>query len=80
MILETVRYGVGQGRERIEYGPVLNPTKAGMMDAFEPTHVRMYSRFAPVRWTMPLILRMSQVNPTRFAQYIGIACATDADA
>lgn len=73
MILETVRYGLEQGKKRIEYGPVLNPTKADMMDTFEPTQVRMYSRLAPVRWTTPLILRMSRVNPVRFAQYIGIA-------
>lgn len=75
MIIETARYCAEHGKTRVEFGPVLNDTKKTMMTSFTQSHLRVYSRLAPFRWTLPFVLRRSKLAPSRLSAFVGISGA-----
>lgn len=77
LIVESLRFAIEQGVRDIDYGAVLNETKARMMGAFSRTELRIYSRFAAVRSAMRLVVGRSKVRPETFAAFTGIEVARD---
>lgn len=71
IIVESVAYAASRGLAHIDYGPVVNPTKAAMMTHFVPTELRYYSRLAPLRGSLGWLLYRSRLSPHRFAAYMG---------
>ncbi len=71
IVLESVAYAAAHGVGRIDYGPVVNPTKAKLMTHFLPTELRYYSRFTPLRRSLVPLLRRSLLSPRNLGQYMG---------
>ena len=72
MIIETARYCLEHGKTHVEFGPVLNDTKRALMNDFTRSHVRIYSRFAPYRWTVPFVIARSKLRPDRIAGFVDL--------
>lgn len=72
VILESIRLANAQSLDQIDYGPIVNPTKARMMTRFEPSALRYYSRFAPIRRAMQWALNRSRIGPEALGDYIGL--------
>lgn len=68
--MESVDYAAAHGVGRIDYGPVVNPTKAKLMTHFLPTELRYYSRFTPRRRSLVPLLRRSLLSPQNLGQYM----------
>ncbi len=71
IILESVVYGSAHHLSRIDYGPVLNPTKAKLMTHFIPTELRYYTRATPLRHTLDYLLKRSLLSPRTWGTYMG---------
>ncbi len=72
VILEVLAYAAERGFARIDFGPVLNPTKAKMMTRFERSALRYVSRHAPFRLAMRAAVIRSRIGPARMRPYIGL--------
>jgi hypothetical protein len=72
LIVESLRVAIDHHVRQIDYGAVLNETKARMMDTFSRTELRIYSRFAAVRGAMRLVVGRSKVRPETFAAFTGL--------
>ena len=72
VILETVQYASDHGLSRIDFGPVLNPTKAKMMTRFERSALRYVSRLPPFRLAMRTAITRSRIGPAKLQAYIGL--------
>ena len=70
MIIETFKFSLVNQIERIHYGPVLNPTKARMMNQFERYEQRLYSRFYVLKKILLWASYYFRVNPKNFAAYV----------
>lgn len=71
ILLESVRYAAQRGVSYIDCGPVVNPTKRGLMTHFVRSELRYYSRFLPVRRSVGWLLDRSALSPRKFGPYIG---------
>jgi len=69
MILESMRYAHQNNIHTIHYGPILNPTKASLMDTTEDWEMRFYSRFAVLRNALKMITPYSKLKPKTFAPF-----------
>lgn len=69
IILESIRYARDKSIERINYGPIFNPTKAAMMEYFETVHIHFYTRHAWMRMGIPAIIRRSALSADRLAAF-----------
>lgn len=72
VILETVQHAADRDFARVDFGPVLNPTKAKMMTGFERSALRYVSRLAPFRLVMRTAVTRSRIGPTKLQAYIGL--------
>jgi hypothetical protein len=72
MILETVRYGKNHKIPLIYFGPVLNPTKARMMNRFRVYHQKFYSRLPILNKCFNFLSKYSRINPRNFESYVNI--------
>ncbi len=72
VILESIRFGLDHGLTTIYYGPITNPTKAKLMNAYSRCEVRNYSRLVPLRAVFPAMIRASKLAPATFKDFIGI--------
>lgn len=63
IIVSSVEYALEHNLQRIDYGPVINETKAKMMTGFIPCENRTYARYRPIAAALPLMLRQSKVSP-----------------
>jgi hypothetical protein len=75
IIIESIRYSLDRRLDRIDYGPILNETKAKMMTAFQPCEIRTYARYRPFARIMPVIIRNSKIAPERVNRYVEIGDA-----
>ncbi|WKN30925.1 GNAT family N-acetyltransferase [Porifericola rhodea] len=69
MILESMRYAHQNNIHTIHYGPILNPTKASLMDTTEDWEMRFYSRFATLRNALKMITPYSKLKPETFTPF-----------
>lgn len=72
IILTSVEYARERELEWIEYGPIVNPTKARLMTSFMPSALRYYSRFAPVRRGLSWLVHRSLLSPEVLRDFIGL--------
>ena len=72
VILDTVQHAADRGFARIDFGPVLNPTKAKLMTRFEPSALRYVSRLPPFRLAMRTAVARSRIGPDKLRAYIGL--------
>lgn len=63
IIVSSVEYALEHNLQRIDWGPVINETKAKMMTGFIPCENRTYARYRPVAAALPLILKRSKLSP-----------------
>ncbi len=77
LIVESLRFCLTEGFMRIDYGPIINQTKAKMMLAYSQSELRFYTRFAPLRWLFPTIIRNSFWRPALLQPYINIAAQAE---
>ncbi len=73
LIVESITFGLEQKLSVINYGSIINDTKAKMMQNYVPTEVRFYSPFAPVRWFFPTIINNSFWSPALLGPYTNLA-------
>lgn len=71
VFVASVEFALAQGLQRIETGPIVNPTKDKMVPGQRLAEIRFYSRFAPVRMMLPLLLRYSRLRPQAMAALVG---------
>jgi hypothetical protein len=70
MIIETLRFGLDHHIDSIHYGPVLNSTKARMMNQFEHYEQRLYSRYYMLKKILLWASHYFSVNPKNFAAFV----------
>ncbi|MDO1451489.1 GNAT family N-acetyltransferase [Rhodocytophaga aerolata] len=70
MILETIRFSLDHQIDSIHYGPVLNPTKARMMNQFQQYEQRLYSRYYILKKILLWTNHYFRVHPKNFAAYV----------
>ncbi|WPP49914.1 hypothetical protein [Catalinimonas niigatensis] len=70
MIIATFRFGLDHQIDSIHYGPVLNPTKARMMNQFQPYEQRLYSRYDVLKKILLWASHYFRINPKNFAAYV----------
>lgn len=72
LILDAVRLAGELGLTRVEFGPVLNPTKASMMGGFERSVMRFYVPGAVGRLCMRSMLPYTSLATARMAPWVGL--------
>jgi hypothetical protein len=72
VLLEAMRYAEARGLERVDFGPVSNPSKAAVMPRSGSLVVRVYSALAPVRSLLGRIVGISAMRPEVVAPYRGL--------
>jgi hypothetical protein len=72
IIVTSVDYALDQDLWRIDYGPVLNETKAKLMTRFIQCENRTYVRYRPMAAALPLLIGRSKLNPQRLAPWTGL--------
>jgi hypothetical protein len=73
LIVESITFALEQKLSVINYGSIINDTKAKMMQNYVPTEVRFYSPLAPVRWLFPTIINNSFWSPALLGPYTDLA-------
>lgn len=73
LIVESIAFALEQNLSVINYGSIINDTKAKMMQDYVPTEVRFYSPLAPVRWLFPTIINNSFWSPALLEPYTNLA-------
>ena len=73
LIVESITFALEQKLSVINYGSIINDTKAKMMQGYVPTEVRFYSPFAPVRWLFPTIINHSFWSPKLLEPYTNLS-------
>jgi hypothetical protein len=72
IIVTSVEYALDQDLWRIDYGPVLNETKAKLMTRFIQCENRTYVRYRPMAAALPLLIGRSKLSPERLAPWTGL--------
>jgi hypothetical protein len=72
IVIETIKFGLAVGLKSIHYGPILNPTKAKMMNAYSRCEQRYYSRVKLIKNVFPILINFSKTNPQNLTSYIDI--------
>jgi hypothetical protein len=72
VLLEAMQYAETRGLERVDFGPVTNPSKAAVMPRSGSLVVRVYSALAPVRSLLGKIVGISAMRPEVVAPYRGV--------
>ncbi len=72
VILKTVELATDRGLRRIDFGPIVNPTKAKLMTGFQPSALRYVSRLAPYRLAMQASVTLSRIGPAKMREFIGL--------
>ncbi len=71
LILESVRYAAAHGLKCLEYGPIVNPTKAKLMTHSVRAELRYYTRSALLRRSLGWVLERSHLSPRYLGAYMG---------
>jgi Acetyltransferase (GNAT) domain len=72
IILASIDYAIAQQLQRIEYGPILNPTKVSMMSDYRPCEQQYYSRFNVLRQVFKFLIPRTRLAPTILGPYAGL--------
>lgn len=72
MIIETVKFCLANNISKIFYGPVLNPTKARMMNRFQLCEQSLHSRFSILKKIFPALSNYLNISPRNFKSFIAI--------
>ena len=72
IILASIDYAIAQKLQRIEYGPILNPTKVSMMSHYRPCEQQYYSRFGILRQVFKVLIPRTRLAPSVLGPYAGL--------
>jgi hypothetical protein len=72
IIVSSVEYALEHNLDRIDYGPVINETKAKMMTGFIPCENRTYARYRPIAAALPLMLSRSKLSAEKLQPWVNL--------
>ena len=73
ILLAAMRHAEDANVHQVAFGPVGNPSKAGMMPEFAHFVLRFYSRFSALRHAIGVVVPRSGIRPEVFAACSGLS-------
>ncbi len=77
MIVESVRLAMDEGLRQIQYGPVLNQTKAGLMTSFVTQDAYTYVRYGLMRRPIASLLKRSVLESDEVRRFRDLGNGTN---
>jgi hypothetical protein len=73
IILKSIEFALDRGLDKIEYGIILNPTKAKMMNAYRPCAQHYYYRWSWMKAIFAGFIPLTRLAPKTFIPYANLA-------